>query len=367
MSSRLVVTLAAVLASTLALRALGQERLTVELADVESGRLEQTMVLPGELRPYQEVELRAKVVGFVERIPVDRGSRVGRGGLVAELSAPELDARTAEAEAELTATEASLAEAEARLAATASTYERLSKAAETPGVVAGIDLLRAEKTAEADRARVRALSRSVEASRAALASVQQMMDYLRVTAPFDGVVTERRVHVGTLVGPGASDEYLVRLEQVGRLRLVTPVPESHAADVMKGSELSFTVAAHLGETFTAVVSRPALSVSADTRTMAVEADVDNRGGRLAPGMYAEVAWTSRRDEESLFVPRTAVAETTERQFVIRVRDGEAEWVDVRRGRVQGDRVEVVGELSSGERVVLHATDEIRPGASIASR
>jgi membrane fusion protein (multidrug efflux system) len=354
------------LALVLPAAAWAQEQLSVELAEVESGRLEQTTILPGELRPYQEVDVRARVMGFVERIPVDRGSRVGKGDLLAELSAPELDAREAEAEAEVTAAEASLAEAEARLAASASTYERLSKAAQTPGVVAGNDLVLAQKTAEADRARVAALSRSVEASRAARASVRQMTDYLRVTAPFGGVVTERRVHVGTLVGPGADDDYLVRLEEVGHLRLVTPVPERYAAGVRKGTEVSFTVSAHPGETFTAVVSRPALSVSTETRTMAVESDVDNHDGRLAPGMYAEVTWTLSRERESLFVPRTAVAETTERQFVIRVRDGKAEWVDVRRGDFQGDRVEVVGQLSPGDRVVLRATDEIRPGAAIAA-
>jgi membrane fusion protein (multidrug efflux system) len=367
MRSRLAQVAVAALAVSLSPLTLAQDTVTVELAQVESGRFEQTTVLPGELRPYQEVDLRAKVTGFVERIPVDRGSRVQKGDLIAELSAPELHARDAEAQAQLTASEASLAEAEARLTASESTYESLAKAAETPGVVAGNDLLRAQKTAEAERARVDALSKSVEAYRAALASVRQMTAYLRVTAPFDGVVTERHVHPGALVGPGTDDSYLVRLEQVGRLRLVTPVPESYTAGVKAGIELSFSVSAHVGESFTAVVSRPALAVSPGTRTMPVEADVDNRDGRLAPGMYAEVSWTLTRDRDSLFVPRSAVAETTERQFVIRVRGGKAEWVDVRRGGIQGDRVEVSGNLSPGDRVVLRATDEIRPDTNIASR
>ena len=344
-----------------------QESVTMELAEVESGQLEQPTVLPGELLPFQEVDLRAKVTGFVERIPVDRGSRVQEGDLIAEFSAPELDAATAQAQAELATAEASLAEAGARLAASVSTYERLAKAATTPGVVADNDLVRAEQTAVADRARVAALTKSVDASRAGLASVEQMTAYLRVTAPFDGVVTERRVHVGTLVGLGTDASYLVRLEQVGRLRLVIPVPESYATGVLRGAEVSFSVAAHLGESFTAIVSRPSLSVSADIRTMAVEADVDNRDGRLAPGMYAEVSWTLRRDKESLFVPRSAVTQTTERVFVIRVRDGKAEWIDVRRGVFQGDRIEVFGDLAAGDRIVLRATDEIRPGMAVASR
>ena len=348
--------------------ATGQEKVTTtELAEVTSGRLDQTVVLAGELVPFQRVDLRARVTGFVESIPVDRGSRVAKGDPIAVLRAPELDARTAEAGAQLAAAEASLAEAEARLAASESTYQRLSKAAETPGVVAGNDLLRAEKTAEADRARASALTRSVEAARAALTSIEQMTAYLRVTAPFGGVVTERRVDVGSLTGPDASTSFLVRLEQVDRLRLVAPVPERHVASILKGSNVSFSTAAYPGESFSAVVARPALSVSPETRTMAVEADVDNREGRLAPGMYAEVSWPLRRDKESLFVPRGAVAETTERVFVIRVREGRAEWIDVRRGVFQGDRVEVFGELEPGEQVVARATDEIRPGASVESR
>ncbi len=359
--------LAGVLPLMVASLALAQDDVTVELVEVQSDRLEQTIVLPGELRPFQGVDLRARVAGFVESIPVDRGSRVRKGDLIAELAAPELDAKSAEAEAQLANAEAGLAEAQARLAASASTYQRLSKAAETPGVVAGNDLVRVEKTAEADRARVAALTKSVDAARASLASVKQMAHYLRVAAPFDGVVTERLVHVGSLVGPGTDATYLVRVEQVGRLRLVTPVPESYTAGVLKGAELSFSVSVHPGESFSAVVSRPALSVSTDTRTMAVEADVDNREGRLAPGMYAEVTWTLRRDKDSLFVPRSAVTETTERLFVIRVRDGKAEWVDVRRGVSQGDRVEVFGQLVPGNRLVLRATDEIRPGSAVASR
>lgn len=99
--------------------------------------------------------------------------------------------------------------------------------------------------------------------------------------------------------------------------------------------------------------------------MPVEADVDNSDERLAPGMYAEVSWPVRRGGESLFVPTGAVAETTERIFVIRVKGGRAEWVDVRRGSVDGDRVEVLGPLQAGDRVVARATDEIRPGTPVS--
>ena len=289
-----------------------------------------------------------------------------RGDLLALLRAPELEARSAEAEARLAEAEADLVESDARLAASESTYERLAKAAETPGVVAGNELTQAEKRAEADRARAASSARSLEAARAARDAVEEMTSYLRVTAPFDGVVTERYVHVGALVGPGSTSA-IVRLEQIQRLRLVVPVPEAYAMAIAKGDEVPFSVAAYPSETFSAVVSRPSLSVSRETRTMAVEADVDNSEERLAPGMYAEVSWPVRRGSESLFVPRSAVVETTERVFVIRVRDGRAEWVDVRRGAFQGDEVEVFGPLQAGDRVVLRASDELQPGAQVSAR
>jgi multidrug efflux pump subunit AcrA (membrane-fusion protein) len=98
--------------------------------------------------------------------------------------------------------------------------------------------------------------------------------------------------------------------------------------------------------------------------MPVELDVDNSSGKLAPGMYAEIAWPISRGSESLFVPSSAIKTTTERIFVIRVRDGKAEWVDVRRGASEAGMVEVFGNLQAGDTVVLRATDEIRPGSPV---
>lgn len=103
-----------------------------------------------------------------------------------------------------------------------------------------------------------------------------------------------------------------------------------------------------------------------TRTMAVELDVPNGDGRLAPGMFAEIQWPARRGAPSLFVPRTAVAATTERSFVVRVRDGVAEWVDVRRGATMDGMVEVFGDLKAGDQVAVRATDELRAGTKVSA-
>jgi len=352
----------------LCLSALGAENSAVvstELTKVVSQQLSKTTNIPGELRPFQAVDLHAKVTGFVEKVTVDRGSRVKTGDELAVLVAPELEARRAEAEARIATAEAELSQAEATLAGSESTYQRLEEASKTPGVVAGNDVVLAEKSVEANRARVEALRKSIASAQASLRAVEETLAYLRVVAPFDGVISERIAHPGSLVGPEGSGRMpLFRIEQIHRLRLVAPVPEAYTQSIRRGTRVTFTVPAFPGQTFPGVVARPAYSVDSQTRTMPVELDVDNGSGKLAPGMYAGIAWPISRDSESLFVPATAIKATTERIFVVRVRDGKAEWVDVERGAAKGEMVEIFGNLQTGDTVVLRATDEIRPGTTV---
>lgn len=341
---------------------------STELAEVVAKPLSTATAIPGELRPYQSVDVYARVTGFVESVEVDRGSRVKKGQVLATVSAPEMEAELAEARARVVAAEAQREEAKAKLAAAQNTWQRLQEASKTPGAVAGNDLILAEKAVEAERARVESLDKSIEAAEAAARSTDDMAKYMTVTADFDGVVTERFVHPGSLVGPESkSASPLFRLEQIRRLRLVAPVPEAYTANIVKGTKVSFTVPAYPGHPYFGVVARPAYSVDPKTRTMPVELDVSNPAGKLAPGMYAEISWPARRGGRSLLVPRSAIKSTTERIFVIRVAGGTAEWVDVRRGALDGDLVEVFGDLKPGDKVVLRATDEIRPGTRITAK
>ncbi len=345
------------------------EAATVEVVKVVEQKLERNIRLPGELLPYEAVALYPKVTGFVEKLDVDRGSRVRAGQPLARLSAPELTSHRTEAEAKLQAVRAQRAEAQAKLVSDEATYQRLKAASATPGVVAGNDLEVAQKTMEAGRARVQALESSEKAARAASQAVQETEGYLRIAAPFDGVITERNVHPGSLVGPAgpAAALPMLRIEQVSRLRLVVAVPETEVAGIAAGSRVSFTVPAFPGEAFTGVIRRISHSVEVKTRSMPVELDVANPSGRLAPGMFPEVAWPVRRPKATLFVPPSAVVTTTERTFVIRVRDGKAEWVNVRRGATVGDLLEVFGEIQAGDQVVRRATDELRPGTPVTPR
>jgi RND family efflux transporter MFP subunit len=336
---------------------------SVELTPIVSRPISRTVELPGELQPFLTVSLHAKIPSYVERVLVDRGSAVKPGDLLVELSAPELKARIAEAESKVQAAESDRLQAEAQLAAAASTYDRLKQAAETPGAIAGNELVQAQKQVEAAQAVV---SSRAQARRVAESAVQAETDveaYLKIAAPFEGVVTDRLVHPGALVGP-AADPALLVIQQVSRLRLIVPVPEEDIGGVAPRASVAFRVPAYPERVYSGTVARIAHALDPKTRTMAVELDVFNRDGSLDPGMYPSVKWPVRRAHPGLFVPKTAVVTTTERTFVIRRQSGKAEWVDVKKGNAEGDLVEVFGNLKAGDMVVRRATDEVREGAAI---
>jgi membrane fusion protein (multidrug efflux system) len=344
---------------------------TVEVVKVASKKLSIATRLPGELQAYEAVAVFPKVTAYVDSISVDRGTRVRSGQAMARLVAPELAAQRAEAQSKLQAAEAQRAEAEAKFASDQSTFDRLKNAAATPGVVAGNDLEVARRAVDADRAKVEAMRGSAEAAKSGLKSISEIEGYLEVRAPFDGVVTERNVHPGSLVGPatGAAASYLpmMRVEKISRLRLVVPVPEKYAAGMSAGTKVDFSVPAFPNQTFTGTVARIAHSVDVKTRTMPVELDVQNSDGRLSSGMFPEVLWPVRRSEPTLFVPVSAVARTTELTFVIRIRDGNTEWVNVQTGEQDEKAIEVFGGLREGDEVAVRGTDELRAGNHVTAK
>ncbi|PYU02173.1 MAG: efflux RND transporter periplasmic adaptor subunit [Acidobacteria bacterium] len=344
---------------------------TVEVTKVASKKLSITTRLPGELQAYETVAVFPKITAYVDSISVDRGTHVKFGQLMARLVAPEVAAQRAEAQSKLQAAEAQRAEADAKLASDQSTYDRLKSASATPGVVAGNDVEVAQRAVDADRARLEAMRGSAEAAKSALKSVTEIERYLQVRAPFDGIVTERNVHPGSLVGPATSSSGaampMLRVEKTARLRLVVPVPEKYATGINVGSKVEFSVPAFPSQTFAGTIARVAHSVDVKTRTMPVELDVNNSDGRLSSGMFPEVLWPVRRTEPTLFVPTSSVARTTEATFVIRIRGGNTEWVNVQTGELDGKSIEVFGGLHEGDEVAVRGTDELRPGSRVATK
>jgi len=342
----------------------------VEVTRVVAQKLNTIVKLPAQLTAYEIVDVYPKVTGFVKWIKVDRGSRVRTGEVIAQLDAPELLAQRAEAESKFQSVESQLSAAQAKFTADHATYQRMSAAAKTPGVVAQNDLDVAQQTSQADQANVEALTKSAKAAQEALHAVSQLEAYLSITVPFDGQVTNRYVHPGALVGPGGGPGAMtpiVQIQTLTRHRLVVPVPEYDAAGIPEGTEVSFTVPSFPGKTFKAPIARISGAVDVKTRTMPVELDVKDSKAELDPGTFCEVSWPVRRAYPTLFVPTTAVGSDLERAFVIRVRNDRADWVDVKTGVISGNLIEVFGDLAEGDTVTTRGTDQIRPGATVAPR
>ena len=342
----------------------------VEVIRVVAQKLNATVKLPGQLTAYEVVDVYPKVTGFLKWIKVDRGSHVRSGEQIAQLEAPELLAQRTEAESKFQSAESQLAAAQAKLAADQATYQRMKAAAKTPGVVALNDLEIAQKAAQADQGNVAALAKNATAAEDALHAVAQLEAYLRITAPFDGQVTNRYVHPGALVGPAGGPGAMapiVQIQTLTRHRLVVPVPEYDTAGIPEGTEVSFTVPSFPGRTFQAPIARISGAVEVKTRTMPVELDVRDPKAELNPGVFCEVAWPLHRPYPTLFVPATAVGSDLERAFVIRVRNNRAEWVDVKTGATSGNLIEVFGDLREGDQVALRGTDELRPDTRVSPR
>ena len=312
----------------------------VDAVRVVSQQFSGTERLPAELMPWQVVAIYPKVQGFVESINVDRGSIVPEGQILVQLSAPELPAQTAQAEATTTGDQA--------------TYRRLLNASHTPGSVSANELELAEQAYKSDEERVR--------------SLETLAGYLTIRAPFSGIITERNVHPGALVGPPteplASAVPMLRLQQINHLRLVVPVPQADCDLIPEGGAVRFTVSALPGRYFTGRISRISHALDPATRTMPVEADVYQKQYLLDPGMFVEALWPVSAKTPSLSVPVAAIVQTPDRTFVDTVQDGRVRQVEVREGRVQGDRVEVFGELNEGEWVVARGSPNLLNGVRV---
>src|SRR5260370_29859843 len=213
------------------LQASAQTPAHVEFATVESRNPSRTVALPAELAPFLQADIEARVPGYIERVFVDRGSNVRRGQLLVELSAPELKAQTAAAESTLHQAEADQSQAQAQAAAVESTYVRLQEASKTPGAIAGNELVQAEKQRDAALSLVQSRKAGTHAAQERLRASEETEGYLRVTAPFEGIITDRFVHPGMLVQANAHMP-LLRLQLPAQLRLPVPGPEPYLHHVV---------------------------------------------------------------------------------------------------------------------------------------
>jgi membrane fusion protein, multidrug efflux system len=334
----------------------------VEMVKIESRPAARTVPLTAELAPFLQTDIEARAPGYVEKVLVDRGSVVHKGELLVQLSAPEINSQTAASEANLHQAEAEVAQAEAQTAAAENTAAKLEEAAKTPGAVAGNELLQAQKQRDAAQALVDSRKAAVRTAKERLQESQATESYLRVTAPFEGMITDRFVNPGMLIDGGHTP--MLKLQQVAHLRLIVPVPETYTGSIVKGTSTVFHVPAHPGRSYTARVARIPNALDPQSRAMMVELDVYNKDGSLAPGMYPTVDWPVGTGENLLLVPVTSVVTTTERTFVIASVNGRAHWIDVRKGPAIGDNLSIRGQIVAGQSIVRRASDEIREGTPL---
>lgn len=341
-----------------------------------------TLSIAGEFLPYQEVELHAKVAGYIQKINVDIGDRVHKGDVLAILEIPELDAQLQAARAgvrhsqeEITRAENEVSRAEADHASLHAGATRLKQASEArPGLIA-------EQELDDATAKDRASAAQVDAAKSALAASKQQLEmsqadqqhyaalsqYSRITAPFDGVVTWRYADTGSLIQAGTSNaasEPVVKLSEVKVLRLRIPVPESLAANVHDGEQVDIRVKA-TNEQLAGKVIRSTDALDRSTRTMQVEVDVPNPTYKLTPGMYADVSLRVQNDPNALTLPLQAINRGAEKTTVYLVNSqNHVEEREIRTGIEGSDRIQVLAGLKEGDRVIVGNLGAYRAGQHV---
>jgi membrane fusion protein, multidrug efflux system len=233
-------------------------------------------------------------------------------------------------------------------------YERLNKAsqANTPGIVAPVELTRSRNQLVADSA-------SYQSAKQLAQSYRQVAGLLVLRAPFDGIVTARNADRGALVG---NNQVVLTVQNNRTLRLRISVPELYNASNTATKQATFRVDAFPEKLFTATLSRKSGTIDPNTRTEQWEYTFDNSNNELKAGSFAYVKLNLARSGNSFVVPPTAIATNQERKFVIRVKDGKAEWIDVRQGMSTEKGIEIFGNISNGDTLVTRATDERKPGS-----
>ncbi|NLR58084.1 efflux RND transporter periplasmic adaptor subunit [Chitinophaga polysaccharea] len=325
---------------------------TYTLAAVVQRPLEGSIRLPGALAAFQKVSIYPRINGFVKSIGVDRGSKVRKGQVLLVLEAPEV-------EQQYYAAKSKYLQAAAMFASSKDNFERTLAVSKEPGTISAHDL-------ELAKARMLADSALMNSEQANFRAQEVNKSYLTVTAPFDGVITERNIHPGALVGPDTKvdDKPMLMLEQEDKLRLILQVPEMYSAQLGQQSQIAFDVDAIPGKHFQGAISRQAGTLNDKYRSEAVEIDVQNASHLLKAGMYAEVLLPLQGSAQAMLVPSSAVVMSTERKYVVAVKDHYTRWVDVEEGNHHNDSTEVFGHLQANDQVIINATDEIKDGVRV---
>ncbi len=325
---------------------------TVKVFLLKADSAQKAVSLPGELLPYQNVQIRAKVQGYIKKLNVDIGSKVTKGQVLAVIEAPEINTHIQELEERVQS-------AKAKYQSSEDYYERINTASKADGVIAPSEWQRTKNQALADSADYRA-------ALLAASSLKQTGDYLTVVAPFSGVISKRNIELGSFAG-NIGDKPLFELEDNTVLRLWVAVPEVYTAALLPSNSGDVTTRALPDTKFKALLKRKSGIIDNNTRTELWEFEIPNTSGQLKAGGYADVKLQFLRAKPSLTVPASAVVTTLEKRFVTKVSKGITQWVDVRPGFNLGDRTEIFGDLQPGDTLVVKGNEELKGGVKIVTK
>ena len=370
-----------------------QNPITVQVTTPSVRALTRTLRLPATLTADEDVELVANASGYISRITVDIGSRVGNGDVLVEIDIPEMLDELHQAEAVLEAKRSKVIQADAMLETAQAEVRRFAAEHDLKKLTTGrkvklraqnaipeqeldeanseLDVAAAlEKIAEAKvasgRADVKVADAEVLMAAATVARIKTLMGYASITAPFDGVITERFVDHGDFVRSAAqgSASPLLAIAKTDRIRLSLEIPEPDAPFVKVGTPVDIIVKS-LGEhPFPARIARTAVALKVSTRTMRAEADLDNAEGRFAPGMYAQVVIKLETKESALLVPSKAIRVRGRELSVLVSNSAVAEEVPIVLGYDDGIWAEVLSGLDGDEWIILSATSAVIPGTPV---
>lgn len=306
------------------------------------------LTLSGELKPLMEASIYARASGYVRRWLVDLGAHVESGELLAELDTPEIDRELSQARAELARAEA----ARDLAAITAKRWKEMLAAKtvspqETDEKAADLELKKA----------------GVEAARANVQRLENVAGFARITAPFSGTITSRRLDVGQLVSAGAGQE-LYRLAQLEKLRVFVRVPQTHARSIAIGQKAELTLNELPGRTFAAAVVRTAGAVDAASRTLLTEFEVDNAGGEILAGSYAQVRMPDAKPEPVVTLPSNTLIFRPEGPQIAIVADHHVAMRQVTLGRDFGNVIEILAGVGPQDHVIVNPADSLVDGAEV---
>jgi membrane fusion protein (multidrug efflux system) len=324
---------------------------TVSVISPASSEPGDGLVLPAEIRPWQEASIYARANGYLKDWVADIGAHVQAGQLLAEIETPDLDQQLAQAKAQLALSQANL-----HLAETTDTrWKELLKTASVSEQAA------AEKAAGRETA-----AASVEADRANVRRLEELVAFQRVSAPFAGTVTIRSVDIGDLIVAGSGGKQLFHIAQTDKLRVYVRVPESSAPGIAPGQMATLTTPASPGREFTAKVTTTSEAISTDSRTLLTELEVDNSQHQILPYSYGELSFKGSHSESHLVLPSNTLLFRAQGLQVGVVRaDGTVELRSIRVGRDFGQMVEILGGVTPADQVITNPTDSLVNGAKVS--